>query len=96
MGRRKGDAMTLGWGHSTENFIVVERIAHCQSPCRAMYFKVRPTVQSSQNMHVNKWYGLSSVVMDVFPQVKVRAIVKKIPLRSPAPEHLELLLSAGI
>lgn len=47
-------------------------------------------------MHVNKWYGLSSVVMDVFPQVKVRAIVNKIPLRSPAPEHLELLLSAGI
>lgn len=38
-------------------------------------------------MHVNKLYGLSSAVIDIFPQGNARAAVEKMPLRSPTPEQ---------
>lgn len=75
------------------------KIAPCQSPQRGMCFKVSYTPQSSQNMLVNKLYGLSSAVIDISPQVSARPAVEKIPLTERAPHLnglLELLLSAGI
>lgn len=59
------------------------KIAPCQSPHRGMYFKVSYAPQSSQNMLVNKLYGLSSAVIDISPQVNARLAVEKIPLTEP-------------
>lgn len=48
-----------------------------------MYFKVSYAPQSSQNMLVNKLYGLSSAVIDISPQVNAKLAVEKIPLTEP-------------
>lgn len=86
-------------GSQPGKFYCSIKIAPCQSPPRGMCFKVGYTPQSSQNMLVNKLYGLSSAVIDISPQVNAGPAVEKIPLMERA-SHLnrllQLLLSAGI